>query len=146
MVEQLVVEPTNFRVFAEGSRRPSESKPIGRHNVSTHFPKDPNREVCNFAETARGPCRNRPEARIHHPQKLGDVRRSIHISLRWFLQTRRSLTTSNLTPPDSRVIRCGRSAVCFGREVTLCNAQGVTLYRKKAELQTLLKLIATLWK
>ena len=32
------------------------------------------------------------------------------------------------------------------RGVTLCNAQGVTLCEKKAELLTFLKLIATLWK
>ena len=32
------------------------------------------------------------------------------------------------------------------RGVTLCSAQETTLGKKKAELQTLLKLIATLWK
>ena len=32
------------------------------------------------------------------------------------------------------------------REVILCRAQGITLRKKKAELQTVLKLIATLWK
>ena len=48
------------------------SKPTGRHNVSTYFPKDPNCEVCKLTKATRAPCRNRPEARedrFRLPQK-----------------------------------------------------------------------------
>ena len=65
-------ESTNLLVIAEISKRPHTSKLTGRHNVFTHFPNDPNCEVCKLAKTTPAPCRNRPEARgarIPQPQK-----------------------------------------------------------------------------
>ena len=41
--------------LAKRSKRPSTSKPTGRHNVFTYFPKDPDCEVCKFTETTRTP-------------------------------------------------------------------------------------------
>ena len=57
-----------------------------------------------------------------------------------------SLTTSNLTSPESRELQRREELLYFERGVTFCEAQGATLCKNKAELQTLLKLIATLWK
>ena len=88
LVEQPVVEakektPDDLRVSSEEEstvlskkdfRRPNTSEPTGRH-IFTHFPKDPDWEVCKLTDTTRALCRNCPEARgdrIHLPQKIGD--------------------------------------------------------------------------
>ena len=51
------------------------------------------------------------------------------------------------TQPESRELRRGKSTLNFGRgeRLTLCNAQETTLCKNKAELRTILKLIATPW-
>ena len=62
-------------------------------------------------------------------------------SRRWFFKTRRSRTTSNFTPPESRELRRGRVPSTLGearRGETLCRVQWATLCKKMAELQTFL--------
>ena len=56
-------------------------------------------------------------------------------------ETRSSRTTSNLTLSESREIRREESTLFCGRgeERTLCSAHGITLCKKMAGLQTLLK-------
>ena len=63
---------------------------------------------------------------------------SIHMSLRRrSLQTRRSRTTSNSAPPESRELRRGWCGSTSGEaRMTFCCAQGRTLRKKKAGLQT----------
>ena len=69
-------ESTDLLFIAERSKRSDTSKPTGRHNVFTPFPRDPNCEVCKLTKTTRAPCRNRPDARwdrVHHPQPFEDL-------------------------------------------------------------------------
>ena len=56
-------ESTDLPFTAEKSKRPTKRKPTDRHYVSTHFPRDPNCEVCKLTKTTRASCRNRPDAR-----------------------------------------------------------------------------------
>ena len=69
-------ESADLLLIAERSKRPNRSKPTGRHNVLTHFLKDPNCEVCMLTKTTRAPCRHRLEARgdrTHLPHDFGDA-------------------------------------------------------------------------
>ena len=42
-----------------GQTELNESKPKGYDHVFTHFPTDPNREVCRMTKTTRARCENR---------------------------------------------------------------------------------------
>ena len=78
VVEQPVVEPqkpddmrvsseeesTDLPSIANRSRRPHTSKPTGRHKFFfTHFPKNPDCEVCELSKTSRAPCRGSAQKR-----------------------------------------------------------------------------------
>ena len=39
-------------------------QPRGNHNVFTHYPKDPNCEVCKMTKTTRARCRIKPKKRV----------------------------------------------------------------------------------
>ena len=43
-----------------GDRKANDSKPKGDQHVFTHFPKDPNCQVCRMIKTTRARCKNRP--------------------------------------------------------------------------------------
>ena len=50
---------------------------MGDHTVSTHFPKDPNGDLCRMTKTTRARCTSRPLKRadgISQPTSLGDLK------------------------------------------------------------------------
>ena len=108
---------------------------------------------------AHGLARHRELRRVRTSRQKIHVQRNrnqelagcINISLRrWFFEPVRSRTASNLTPPKSRELPRRRTTLTLGEArsdlFAACRAQGVTLCKEKAELQTFLKLIATLLK
>ena len=52
------------KVIVLGTKRANDFKPQGDHNVFTHFPEDPNCEVCRMTNTTRARCKNRPLTRV----------------------------------------------------------------------------------
>ena len=52
------------------------SQPRGNRNVFTHYPKDPNCEVCHKTKTTRARCGIKPKKRVYGtapPTKFGDL-------------------------------------------------------------------------
>ena len=60
------------------------SQPRGNHNVFTHYPKDPNCEVCHKTKTTRARCGIKPKKRVYGtapPTKFGDLITADHKNL-----------------------------------------------------------------
>ena len=54
------------------SERPTEVT-SRKHCIFTHFPKDPNCEVCLRTKLTRAPCRRRTDEAVHRAEKFGDL-------------------------------------------------------------------------
>ena len=52
---------------------PMRSVDLGKHSVYTHFPKDPNCEICQRTKITRAPCRRRNGGVVLRAENLGDL-------------------------------------------------------------------------
>ena len=52
---------------------PTRSADLGKHPVKTHFPKDPNCEICQMTNITRAPCRRRNGEAVPRAEKFGDL-------------------------------------------------------------------------
>ena len=49
------------------------SEDLGKHSVTTHFPKDRNCEICNRTKITRAPCRRRNGGAVPRAENFGDL-------------------------------------------------------------------------
>ena len=70
-------EPSTWSSGAMSSSS-STTKWSRKHNVSTHFPKDQNCEVCRRTNITRAPCRKRTGNSIPRAKKFGDLTTADH--------------------------------------------------------------------
>ena len=57
----------------EPSLEPMRSVDLGKHSVSSHFPKDRNCEMCKRTKITRAPCRRRNGGVVPRAENLGDL-------------------------------------------------------------------------
>ena len=59
----------------EASLEPIEMRreDLGKHNVHTHFPKDPHCEICKRTKITRAPCRRRKGEAVPRADNFGDL-------------------------------------------------------------------------
>ena len=78
MVTENLVDGEASATEAAGSPEPRIPEPVskvesGKHNVSTHFPKDRNCEACRRTKITRASCRKRTGNHIHRAENVGDL-------------------------------------------------------------------------
>ena len=54
---------------------------LGKHSVSTHFPKDRNGEICQGTKITRAPCRRRIGGAVPRTENFGDLITADHTVL-----------------------------------------------------------------
>ena len=52
---------------------PARREDLGKHSVSTHFPKDRNCEICQRTKITRAPCRRRIGGAVPRAENIGDL-------------------------------------------------------------------------
>ena len=52
---------------------PARSADLIKHSVKTHFPKDPNCEICQRTKITRAPCRRRNGGAVPRAENIGDL-------------------------------------------------------------------------
>ena len=64
----------------EASLEPTlaRSADLGKHSVFTHFPEDPNCEICQRTKITRAPCRRRIGEAVPRAEKFGDLNTTDH--------------------------------------------------------------------
>ena len=64
---------SHARSSHEPSLEPMRSAVLGKHSVKTHFPKDPNCEICQRTNITRAPCRRRIGGVVPRAEIFGDL-------------------------------------------------------------------------
>ena len=59
---------------------PTRSEDLGKHSVSTHFPKDRDCEICQRTKITRAPCRRRIGGAVPRAENFGDLSTADHKS------------------------------------------------------------------
>ena len=62
---------SSHEVSVEPTTRRRED--LGKHSVKTHFPKDPNCEICKRTKITRAPCRRRNGEAVPRAANFGDL-------------------------------------------------------------------------
>ena len=57
---------------------PPATAPKGKHNLFTHFPKDPNCEICKRTKATRAACRRNSQSHVHRATKFGYILTADH--------------------------------------------------------------------
>ena len=60
---------------------PTRSVDLGKHSVYTHFPKDPNCEICQRTKITRATCRRRIGGAVPRAENFGDLTTAEHTVL-----------------------------------------------------------------
>ena len=71
------LEDTEMLAPAHISHDPNSERPTNvasrKHSIFSHFPKDPNCEVCSRTTMTRAPCRRRTGEAVPRAEKFGDL-------------------------------------------------------------------------
>ena len=68
----------------------ARSVDMGKHSVYTHFPKDPNCEICQRTKITRAPCRRRSGGAVPRAENFGDLIKADHKVLSEICESRNS--------------------------------------------------------